>query len=308
MSQPFRYIVIAGPTASGKSSLALDLASKIHGEIINCDSIQLYRDFNIGAAKPSVDELKSVPHHLVSVLDYDQAFDARAFASMAENAIEDVLSRGKCPIVVGGTGLYLRALWQEDWHDLPKDEHVRRKLEAFDNKRLHAMLANGDPERAKQIHPNDRYRLLRANEILELSGPNSSAQPKAVSKKHEAFCIYMQVERALLHQNIKTRCSAMMHEGFEKEVKDLLNLPGCAESKPMQSIGYKQMAVYLQGGLKREDLESSIIAATRQYAKRQETWFRKVNFEVRFNPVSGDRLSLLKTIADAGLWVDKSSR
>jgi tRNA dimethylallyltransferase len=300
MSQPFRYIVIAGPTASGKSSLALELALANHGEIINCDSIQLYRGFNIGAAKPSADELKSVPHHLVSVLDYDQAFDARAFASMAKNAIDDVLSRGKCPIVVGGTGLYLRSLWQEDWHDLPKDEHVRRKLEAFDNNRLHAMLANGDPERAKKIHPNDRYRLLRANEILELAGPNSSAQKKEISTKHEAFCIYMQVERALLHQNIKARCDAMILEGFEKEVKDLLKLPGCAESKPMQSIGYKQMAAYLQGGLKRDDLIPSIIAATRQYAKRQETWFRKVNFEVHHSPVLGDRRALIKTISDAG--------
>lgn len=306
MSQSYQYIVIAGPTASGKSSLAIKLALAIDGEIINCDSIQLYRGFDIGAAKPNKNELNSVPHHLIGVLEYDQEFDARAFAMMAENAIADVRSRRKCPIVVGGTGLYLRALWQEGWHDLPKDESVRKSLEAFDNKTLHAMLVKEDPERAKKIHPNDRYRLIRANELLRILGSSLSEQAAPQSKKHEAFCIYMDVERSLLHQNIKLRCKAMMNEGFEDEVKGLLQLPGCAESKPMQSIGYKQMAACLQGELQREDLESSILAATRQYAKRQETWFRKVGFEAHFNPVSGDFNALLETITHSGLDLKES--
>ncbi len=279
-----KLVVICGPTASGKSGFGLELARALNGEIVSCDSVQVYRGFNIGAAKATEAEQREIPHHLLDVVDCSEEFDARAYGEKARAAIEVILHRGKVPIVVGGSGLYLRALWEEDWHeDLPKDEGLRDELAKLERHELLKRLAEKDPERAASIHPNDRYRLTRALEIALLTGkPLSDRARKLSPLKKQSYTIVLRPPRALLHQRIADRVVQMMADGLLAEVETLIK-KGCSPTcKPMQSIGYKQAAACLRGELSIEKLPATIIAATRQYAKRQDTWFRKVAADALF--------------------------
>ena len=279
LGKNYRYICVVGPTASGKSQLGLDLAERLDGEIINCDSIQVYKGFDIGAAKPSKFDYKRAAHHLFSFVHWEDDYDARAYARDARCVIEGIESRGKTPILVGGTGLYLRALWQEDFHvDLPKDETLRVILSEKSNNDLMQELARIDPKRALEIHENDRYRLLRAVELIRLlGGPVEERSEKAKSTRKEAFTIFLSPPRSLLHERINTRTSVMLNEGLIQEVKGLLS-QGCKEDcKPMKAIGYKQVCEYLNQSMEAAALVPAIQAATRQYAKRQVTWFRKIH-------------------------------
>lgn len=279
MTDSVKYITVAGPTASGKSSLALKLAQNFQGEIINCDSVQVYRDFNIGSAKPSVEEQKLVPHHLFDLVTGNDGYDAAVYARQGRAVIEEVASRGKLPIVVGGTGLYLRALWGDSFHSLPKDENLRIELAKIKNESLYEELKFIDPKRASEIHLNDRFRLLRAVELIRLlKGPISSQNPSD-SKEDESFKIKMQLDRPLLHKRIAQRSEEMLKEGLVAEVKGLISQGIDQNAKPMQSIGYKQVCEFLDGDLSEGQLLERIIIATRQYAKRQETWFKKVSFD-----------------------------
>ncbi len=280
MQQKPRYIAVIGPTASGKSALAIRLAQALAGELINCDSVQFYRGFDIGSAKPDAAEQALVPHHLWDLLEPHQEFDAREFAVRAESVVQEVLARGKRPLLVGGTGLYLRALWQEKWHDLPKSEPLRAELSQLSIEDLRTRLEAKDPERARAIHPNDRFRLQRALEISTLLGHPIHELPPAAGRRHEAFVIRVQCERSLLHERIAKRTEQMLQSGFIEEVEDLLKAGVSPSAKPMQSIGYREVCAFLQGDLAREQLAEAIIIATRQYAKRQETWFRSVEENV----------------------------
>ena len=272
-----RYIAIIGATASGKSALALELAERLHGELINCDSVQIYRGFNIGAAKPSSEELKRVPHHLIDIRDGHEPYDARTFAADAESLIQDIRSRGRVPIVVGGTGLYLRALWQDGFHDLPKSPELREKLKDRSAEDLRHELETLDPQRAGEIHGNDRFRLQRALEVATLLGHSVKDLDPPVSRRQEAFVIAMSCERKLLQERIALRSRLMLERGLIEEVSELLKSGIDPLVKPMQSIGYLEVAHYLQGVASRESLDERIIIATRQYAKRQENLFRKID-------------------------------
>jgi tRNA dimethylallyltransferase len=296
--QDWRYVVIAGPTASGKSALAHDLAKKHGGEIINCDSVQLYRDFDIGTAKPSREERDDVPYHLIDRLDSEDDYDARMFADEARALIEQIRGRGRVPFVVGGTGLYLRALWGEQWHDLPKDPAIRRELEQRSNEALASELRSVDPERAQKIHINDRYRLIRAVELIRLrQGPVFVDAPVASSRRPEAFAVKMQWSRQHLHQRIEARTKAMLEAGLVHEVARLL-ARGCdPTAKAMRSIGYREVVAMLHGELDADQLPTKIAAATRQYAKRQETWFRKVEFDQYFTGKEACRAQLDTVVA-----------
>ncbi len=272
-----RYVVVAGPTASGKSALAMAIAEALGGEIISCDSVQLYRGFDIGSAKPTAAEQARIPHHLIDVVDCHEDFDARRYEVAAGAAIAAVAARGRLPVVVGGTGLYLRALWGESWHgDLPKDDALRKTLASLPLEELQQRLSGLDPERARALHPNDRFRISRAIEIATLSGgPVSQRQPPASSRRSSAYMILMTPDRAVLHQRIAERASLMLEQGLVQEVQGLL-ARGCSLTcKPMQSIGYREVVAHLQGDLPREKLAEAVTIATRQYAKRQDTWFRK---------------------------------
>ncbi len=273
------YLVIAGPTASGKSALAMELALRFNGEIINCDSVQLYRGFNIGSAKPTAEEQALVPHHLLDVVNADENYDARCFAEDTETLIQKIRSHHRLPIVVGGTGLYLRALWRENWHDLPKSESLRQELEAWSNDELHARLHEIDPARAAQLHRNDRFRLQRAVEIATLTGRPLSAQTPKSDERDRAFAIRVICSRPLLQERSRQRVDQMLKAGLIEEVRQLLASGVDPQCKPMQSIGYAQVVELLEGKISEADLPEQIQIATRQYAKRQETWFKKVQFD-----------------------------
>lgn len=288
MNAPAKSIlVIAGPTASGKTELALRCAEAFGGEIVNCDSIQLYRGFDIGAAKPDAAERARAPHHLFDVLDWHEECDARRYASMAHAAVDEIRARGKLPILVGGTGLYLRAFWQEGWHaELPKDEELRQSLQQLSNEELARELQEKDPKRAHEIHLNDRFRLQRAVELVRLLGkPVSSLEPSAPSPyREQSVTVIIEPERGWLHQRIEQRVQLMLDAGLIAEV-DALMAQGCfSHAKPMQSIGYRQVVEYRAGILSLEQLPREILFATRQYAKRQDTWFGKVPADFRLHP------------------------
>lgn len=278
MNLPSRpsYLAIIGPTASGKSALALTLAQKLGGELVNCDSVQLYRGFVIGAAQASAAEQALVPHHLLGVAASTEPFDARLYAEQARLCMQDIRARGNLPILVGGTGLYLRALWQENWHELPKSEELRSELQALTTEDIHSRLRQLDPDRAAALHPNDRYRLQRALEIALLLGHPLKDLPPAEGRRSEAFVVSIEVPREELQQHIAERTRQMLATGLIEEVKGLLAEGVDPQCKPMQSIGYAETVAYLQGRLPLAELEEAIVIATRQYAKRQETWFRKI--------------------------------
>ncbi len=271
-----KYISIIGPTASGKSALAMNLARTLNGELINCDSVQIYKGFDIGAAKPSPAELQEIPHHLIDILSGHEDYDARSFARDAEEKIADIRSRNKTPIVVGGTGLYLRALWQDGFHDLPKSSELRETLKDLNTDELRQKLDQLDPERSKEIHGNDRFRLQRAVEIASLLGHSIKDLPPPSSKRTESFVIYLQIDRKTLSARIAQRSQIMLDQGLIDEVKHLLTQGISEKAKPMQSIGYHEVIQYINQVYKKEDLIEKITIATRQYAKRQETLFRKI--------------------------------
>lgn len=280
-------LVIAGPTASGKTALALRCAEELGGEIVNCDSIQLYRGFDIGAAKPDVRERARAPHHLFDVFDWHEECDARRYASLSHQVVDEIRSRGRLPILVGGTGFYLRAFWQEGWHaELPKDEALRQSLQTLSNEELAARLRAQDPKRADEIHINDRFRLLRGVELVTLLGKpvSSLEQPKTSPYKEQSVTVILEPDRGWLHKRIEQRVAIMLQEGLIAEVEGLL-AKGCApNAKPMQSIGYHEVIEHRMGRLKADQLGNQILYATRQYAKRQDTWFGKVAADVRLYP------------------------
>lgn len=284
-----KFLVVAGPTASGKSALAMDLAKKLNGEIVSCDSVQVYRGFDIGSAKPSLSERADIPHHLIDVCDWQDDFDAARFALAAREAIADIQSRGRLAIVAGGTGLYLRALLQQGFHaDLPSDEKLRSELKQREPSVLYAELVVKDPKRAAELHPNDSYRVVRALELnILLGGPLAEKLPAVEAEADEqAVVVVLDPVRSVLHDRIADRTTKMLGSGLEHEVKDLLETGVAAQCKPMQSIGYKEVAAHLAGLVSGGSLAEKINAATRQYAKRQCTWFRKTKAHFRFSDAS----------------------
>lgn len=288
-------IAITGPTASGKSDFALEFARclrdkrGIAAEIVSCDSVQVYRGFDIGSAKPTVAERAEFPHHMIDVVAWNEDFDAGTYATMARRVMSDIRGRGALPVIVGGTGLYLRALLGQGFDEnLPKDDELRRTLDAMDTARLFEELKQTDPVRASQLHPNDRVRILRAVELCRLlGGPVSSGMiaPGGVTaqltpERLATLLVFLNPERPLLHERIAKRCEAMITCGLIEEVRGLM-VQGCpANAKPMQAIGYREAAAALLGAggevsrVDRADLAREITIATRQYAKRQITWFK----------------------------------
>ncbi|NRA44452.1 MAG: tRNA (adenosine(37)-N6)-dimethylallyltransferase MiaA [Oligoflexales bacterium] len=278
------FLSVIGPTASGKSSLALGLAQEFGAELVNCDSVQVYRGFDIGSAKPSAAEQDLVPHHLLDCVSWHEDYDAARFAEMARSSILEINRRGKLAIVVGGSGLYLRFLWGQSFHELPSDPVLREELNSQDSGSLYKRLQSLDPLRAEQLHPKDKFRITRAIEINLLAGKTISELTKASVKATfpPLGVIFINRERSELHERIAQRASAMLAQGFLDEVKSLLAL-GCPhDAKPMQSIGYKQAVDYLEGQslYNKAQLLEKIIVATRQYAKRQLTWYRKVQHDI----------------------------
>lgn len=287
-------LMLMGPTASGKTALALSLVDRFPFEIISVDSALVYRGMDIGTSKPSADILKQYPHHLVNILHPEDAYSAAEFRSDALSLMEDIIRRNKIPLLVGGTMLYFRALIN-GLSDLPSaDQGIRQVLENDFEKLgshvMHQKLQTVDPEAAKRIHPNDPQRIQRALEVFQISGiPLSEWWEKEKKQKLPYTVLKLAIttsDRAILHDRIATRFSEMLEQGFVDEVKVLRERKTLSIDKPsMRSVGYRQVWQYLDGDFDYEEMRFKGIVATRQLAKRQLTWLRS---EQNLNWINSD--------------------
>jgi tRNA dimethylallyltransferase len=278
-------IAVAGPTASGKSSLAMRLCKDYNGELISCDSMQIYRGMDIGTAKPSLREREEIPHHLIDICDPDVDFSAAAFAELAREAIADVHSRGKMPILCGGTGLYLDSVLQGvNFGEMEPDLAYRAELfqfaEANGVQALHDKLSAIDPEAARTIHPNNVKRVARALEICHLSGMTKTEWDKNAIKNESPYsaCIIAldYKNRENLYARIHLRVDEMFNAGLEQEVRALLDKGYLSpDTTAGGAIGYKELIGYIHGNMTKEEASEALKTATRHYAKRQLTWLRR---------------------------------
>ena len=273
-------IVLTGPTAAGKSELSVQLAKRIGGEIISADSMQVYRGMDIGSAKITVQEMQGVPHHLIDVLDPSEPFDVVRFQSLAKEAMRQIRSRGRIPILVGGTGFYIQAvLYDVDFTRQEQDSDYRRMLEQkADPQQLHRMLEEADPEAARQIHPNNIKRTIRALEYYRETGRRISEHNEAERAKESPYrfaYFVLHEDREVLYDRINRRVDRMMEEGLEEEVRLLKERGMTRDMVSMQGIGYAEMLQYLDGEIPLEEALRLIRRNTRHFAKRQLTWFRR---------------------------------
>jgi tRNA dimethylallyltransferase len=277
-----KILVIVGPTAVGKSDVALRVAQKLRGEIISADSVQVYRGLDIGAAKPSPQERTAVPHHLIDIVDPNENYTVADFQRDAGETIAAVHRRGRLPILAGGTGLYVRSVVQGfAFSESGTDEELRHRLrleaERHGPEALHNRLTGVDPEYAAKLHPNDLRRVIRALEVYERTQVPISEQISQTPQEavYDALQFGLTLPRELLYQRIEERVEQMLASGLVDEVKGLLANGVSPEAKSMQSLGYKQIVTYLQGELSLEESVALIKRDTRRFAKRQLTWFRR---------------------------------
>lgn len=275
-------IALAGPTAVGKTKFAIMLAEAFDGEIVSCDSMQLYKYMDIGSAKPTADELKMARHHLVDIIDPRDEFSVARYQNLAKAAIKDIFGRGKLPIISGGTGLYLNSLlYDMDFSAVSEDSSYRNGLEKIVEKEgreaLHKMLRDKDPDAAAAIHPNNTKKIIRALERLE-QGEGRIRQFSDISREasdYNVMLIGLNRDRAELYDRINRRVEVLMDEGLLEEVKTLRNMGLTQENISMKGIGYKELMDYLDGICTLEMAVDTIQKNTRHYAKKQLTWFRR---------------------------------
>lgn len=279
MASPL-LIALVGPTAAGKSALALRLALAHGGEIVSCDSLQVYRGFDIGSAKPTAEERRRVRHHLVDVADPRDPFSAADYARRGREALASIRARGRRPFVVGGTGLYLRALLRGLFAGPSRDEALRARLEGmadrYGERRLHRWLASVDPASAARIEAADRVRLVRALEVFRKTGRPLSGHHRAGSEPLQGFdvrIIGLAPSREDLRAAVEGRTRWMLAAGLVEETRGLIDRYG-PDLRPLQSIGYRQAAAVVAGMLGVDEAQRDIVKETMRYAKRQMTWFR----------------------------------
>jgi tRNA dimethylallyltransferase len=274
-------VAVGGPTGSGKSGVALAIAAAFGGEVVNCDSLQVYRYFDIGTAKLALQDRRGIPHHLIDIANPDELFTAGEYARLARAAIAEISGRGRLPVVAGGTGFYLRALLDGLFEGPVRDQTLRDRLAMREGRRagsLHRLLRRFDPESAAKIHANDVPKVTRALEVcLVMRRPVSEMyrEGRDALRGYRTLKIGLSPDRDALYERLDARCAAMFEGGLLDEVKRILAMGFAAGSKPFESHGYKQALQLLNGELTPKEAVFYAQRNTRNYAKRQMTWFRK---------------------------------
>jgi len=278
--EPDELLCVVGPTASSKTDLAIRICEEVGGEVVGADSVQIYRHFDIGSGKPTAAERERVPHHLVDVADASDPWDAARWASEAQQVIARVRSRGRVPVVCGGTYLWVRALVFGLAEAPPASAELRKALEQqaeqLGRPALHARLAAVDPETAARLSPNDFVRVQRALEVFELTGRPLSAlhrEHRDKPARHRARLVGVRWSAAELEARIAKRAVAWLAQGWSDEVRRLVAI-GLREARPMAAVGYRQVLDYIEGRLPESELPASITRATKVFARRQRTWLR----------------------------------
>jgi tRNA dimethylallyltransferase len=273
-----------GPTASGKTALSVELAKKINGEIISADSMQIYKNLNVGTAKVTEEEMQGIPHHMIDIIDPNRDFSVADFKKMCYEKIDDIIKRGKVPIIVGGTGLYVSSVMLNmDFRKQNIDEEYRNNLyklaKEFSNEYVHDMLKRVDLRSANEIHPNNLKRVVRALEMCKLNESksihmdNERERINSMQSKYKFQLFCLSLDKNILHERINRRVDQMIEEGLEKEAKLVYELPKCTAK---QAVGYKEFFNYFENKTTLDEVIEDIKLRTRQYAKRQMTWFKKM--------------------------------
>ena len=277
-----KVVVICGPTASGKTALSIELAKKINGEIVSADSMQIYKDMNIGTAKPTMEEMQGIKHYLLDFVSPEERYSVAQYKQDAKVAIKEIIKKGKTPIIVGGTGLYVDSLIYEiEYNDIKIDEKYRKELEKIVEEQgleiLYKKAVEIDPVAMEKISPNDKKRIMRVLEIYKTTGKTKTQQElesrkNPVEYDYKIFAINW--DREILYQRINKRVDIMIEQGLIDEVKDILKKYDKFPTA-MQGLGYKEVVDYINGIYTKEEMIEKIKMETRRYAKRQLTWFRK---------------------------------
>ncbi|WP_160719868.1 tRNA (adenosine(37)-N6)-dimethylallyltransferase MiaA [Bacillus sp. USDA818B3_A] len=308
MDSKQKLLVIIGPTAVGKTNLSIEMAKRYNGEIISGDSMQIYRGMNIGTAKITKQEMQGIPHHLIDIKEPEEAFSVADFQLLVRAKINEIAKRGKLPIIVGGTGLYIQSvIYDYQFSDVSGDEAFRLELEErvkeIGNEALHKELQEVDPESAAQIHPNNVRRVIRALEIFHLTGKTMQEYQKKQQPDllYDTALIGLTMDREKLYERINLRVDIMVNQGLLAEVKDLYD-QGLRDVQSIQAIGYKEIYDYLDGKVSWEDAVETLKQNSRRYAKRQFTWFRN-KMDVQWFDMTNVN-NLAKKIAEISHYVE----
>lgn len=294
-----RVIVVIGPTSVGKTKMGVELAKAMNGEVISGDSMQIYKGMDIGTAKVTEQEMSGIVHHCINILEPTDEYSVKDFQDAVRFQIDDITRRGKLPIIVGGTGLYIKAALYDYEFSETKDNHeiFRDKYKDYDNEQLYQHLINIDQKSALELHPHNRQRVLRAIEIFEETGQKKS-DIEALQQHvclYDAYFVGLTIERELLYNRINQRVDAMKEQGLEKEVTELYYQGLERSNQSMKAIGYKEWFDYFEGIIDKETVYENIKKHSRQYAKRQYTWFKN-QFDVHWYNVQIDNFE--KTVHD----------
>ena len=288
-------IVTCGPTASGKTKLGIELANKINGEIISADSMQIYKDMDIGTAKPTMEERKQAVHHLIDFISPDQRYSVSDYKKDATNEIKNIIKMQKTPIVVGGTGLYINSLiYNIEYSEIKTDLNYRERLNKLDNETLYKKAMEIDKEATEKLSINDKKRITRILEIYKSTGKNKTELEKE-SRKEPEFnykVFVLSMNRELLYDRINKRVDIMIKEGLIEEVKKLLEKYNKFPTA-MQGLGYKEVKYYLDGNCSKEEMIEKIKQETRRYAKRQLTWFKSYKNAIWLDANNKDNIKII---------------